>query len=225
MHPETDPSSAVAGEIEGAESPGIHLPEGLADDRNSLRALIASDPVLGELYSDTAFVLEIGDEVLPLASPLLRDRSTWYTLAPGDRIVLHVRRSLLAANCPEFPHNALFLQLLRDAPVVHGDEQRTKQAPVFSHQVFAGSLKDSARMGDDYLMTDLAGIIELHREHYRVGVLNSLFFSTLCLRDYHYRMQKANAFYHIQAIDLPFPNLEFHYLTQRDRFPESVLPI
>jgi len=30
--------------------------------------------------------------------------------------------------------------------------------------------------------------------------------------DYHYRKQKENAFYHIQAINLPFQNLEFFYL-------------
>jgi uncharacterized protein len=209
-------SSDVAGQIAEGRSAGIQLPDGFADDRNSLRALIANDPVLGELYSDTAFILEMSGELVPLASPLLKDRSTWYTLAPGDRIALHVRRSLFDANCPQFLTNALFLQMLRDTPVVHGDEQRTKQAPLFSYQLFVNALKESTRLGAEYLMADLSGIIELHREHYQVGVLNSLFFCTLSLRDYHYQKQQINAFYHIQAINLPFPNFEFHYLTQRD---------
>ena len=42
----------------------------------------------------------------------------------------------------------------------------------------------------------------------------NLFFTTGYLRDYHYQKQKANAFYHIQAINLPFQNVEFHYLPE-----------
>jgi len=209
MHPDPVQASEIVGPA------GVQLPEGLADDRNSLRALIADDPALAELYGDGAFVLEMGGELVPLVSPLLRDRSTWYSLAPGDRIVLHVRRSLFAVNCQDVAYNALFMQLQRDTPVVDGDEQRTKQAPVFCYQLFANTLKDSERLGADYLMADISGIIELHRDQYHVGVLNSLFFCTLGLRDYHYQKQQDNAYYHIQAINLPFPSLEFHYLTQR----------
>ena len=223
MHPDSMQSGDVAGQIAEDRSAGIQLPDGFADDRNSLRALIANDPMLGELYSDTAFILEMSGELVSLASPLLKDRSIWYTLAPGDHIVLHVRRSLFDANCPQFVSNALFLQMLRDTPVVYGDEQRTKQAPLFSYQLFADTLKVSARLGADYLMADLSGIIELHREHYQVGVLNRLFFCTLGLRDYHYQKQQNNAFYHIQAINLPYPNLEFHYLTQRDAVPDVAI--
>ena len=102
--------------------------------------------------------------------------------------------------------------MLRDTPVVYGDEQRTKQEHVFTYQIFANCLPESTRLGADYLMADLSGIIELHREHYRKGVLNNLFFTTLHLREYHYQKQKNNAFYHIQAINLPFQNFEFNHL-------------
>ncbi len=179
-------------------------PSEVADDRSALRALIADDPALAELYADGAFVLELGSELVPLVSPILRERATWYSLAPGDRIVVHVRRSLFAANCGNVAHNALLLQLLRDTPVVDGDEQRTKQTPVFSYQLYFDRLKDSERLGADYLAADLSGIVELHRDHYPVGVLNNLFFCTLALRDY--RTQESR---------LAFPSLEFHYLSQR----------
>lgn len=215
MQPDPDQSTETQGQDTIVPSSGIRLPEGVADDRNSLRAMIADDPLLGELFSDTAFVLEMGSELVPLVSPLLKERPTWYSLAPGDRIVVHVRRSLFNANCMEFQRNALHLQLLRDTPVVHGDEQRTKQESVYCYQRFANTLEESARLGADYLMADISGIIELHRDHYRIGVLNSLYFCTLCLRDYHYQKQQDNAFYHIQAISLPFPDLQFHFLTQR----------
>ena len=124
-----------------------------------------------------------------------------------------MRRSLFDANCDEFIRNTLYLQLLRDTPVVYGDERRTKQEHIFTYQLFANTLPVSMRFGPDYLMADLAGLIELHRAHFRKGVRNNLFFTTLCLRDYHYQKQKNNAFYHIQAINLPFQNLEFYYPT------------
>ncbi len=254
----------------------IRLPNDLVEDKNTLQAMIAADSILQELYSDTAFILEVGDELIPLTSQLLKDRATWYTLVPGDRIVLHAQRSIFDANCPEFLRNTLYLQMLRDTPVVYGDElipltsqllkdratwhtlvpgdrivlharrsvfdancteflrntlylqmlrdtpvvygdeQRTKQEHVFTYQLFASCLVESVKLGTDYLTADLSGLIELHRNQYRRGVRNNLFFSTLFLREYHYQKQKNNAFYHIQAINLPFQNFEFNYPVPKD---------
>lgn len=209
---EMHPSLAFNQEPEAKVTTNIRLPNDLAEDKNALSAMIEADPVLQYLYSDKAFVLEFGGEMLPLASQLLKERSTWYTLAPGDTIVIHVERRLFEANCSETLRNALYLQMLRDTPVVYGDEQRTKQEHVFSYQLFANCLKESERLGPDYLMADISSLLEIHRGHYHKGVLNNLFFTTLHLRDYHYQKQKNNAFYHIQAINLPFQNFEFHYL-------------
>lgn len=193
---------------------GLRLPAELQEDRNALPALIAADPQLAELYSDSAFVLELGAERIPLASQLLKPRSTWYTLAAGDRLVLHVRRSLFEANCAEPIRNTLYLQMLRDTPVVYGDEQRSKQEHLFTYQIYRDCLAASDRLGPDWLMADLAGIVGLHRGLYRHSVLNNLFVTTQYLRDYHYQKQKNNAFYHVQAVNLPFQNIEFFYLPE-----------
>lgn len=207
MHPQAAFASAPL-----ALRDGIRLPNDFVEEKNTLAALIAADPVLQVLYSDDVFVLEVNGERIPLVSQLLKDRATWYTLVPGDRLVIHVRRSLFDAACPEFLRNTLYLQLLRDTTVVYGDEQRTKQEHVFNWQLYANCLQASDSMGEAWLCADLSGLIELHREHYRRGVRNNLFFTTFFLREYHYRKQQANAFYHIQAINLPFQNFEFHYL-------------
>ena len=195
-----------------APPPAIVLPNDLGEEKNALRALIAADPILPALFDDDAFRLEIGDEIVPLASQILKERQTLYTLAPTDRLRVHVRRSLFDVACNEPVRNTLYLQLLRDTPVVYGDEQRSKQEHVFTYQLFANCLESSERFGDEFLMADLAGLLALHRPHFRRGVLNNLFFTTLYLREYHYQKQKNNAFYHIQAINLPFQNFEFHYL-------------
>lgn len=193
-------------------APTIVLPNDLYQEKNALRSLIAADPVLQQLYSDSVFVLEVGDEWVPLSSQILRQRATCYTLTERDRLVVHVPRSLFDANCPEPVRNTLYLQMLRDTPVVYGDEQRMKQEHLFTYQLHTHCLPASERMGEGWLMADLAGLVALHRPLYRRGVLNNLFFTTAYLRDYHYQKQKNNAFYHVQAVNLPFQNFEFFYL-------------
>ncbi len=203
-----------------AETPALQseavlaLPHELGDESNTLRALIAADPLLQALYRDDAFVLEVGDELVPLASQLLKRRNDWYTLTGDDRLVVHVRQELFDANCSEPVRNTLYLQMLRDTPVVYGDERRSKQEHLFTWQLHTRCLEASERMGEGWLMADLAGLVALHRRLYRHGVRNNLFFTTGYLRDYHYQKQKANAFYHIQAVNLPFQNFEFFYLNR-----------
>lgn len=199
---------------EGAASPpaGLLLPNDLEQEHNTLVALIAADPLLQQLYRADAWIIEIDNARTPLCSPLLAQRSTWHTLLSGDRIVLHVRRELFAAGCPETIRNTLYLQMLRDTPVVYGDERRRKQEHLFTYQLFHDCLEASP-LGPEWLQAELSGLIDLHRAHYRHGVRNNLLVSTGYLRDYHYQKQKNNAFYHIQAINLPFHNFEFHYLT------------
>ena len=190
----------------------VVLPNDLYEEKNALQALIDADPLLQQLYSATAFVLELGGELLPLASQLRKQRVDHYTLAGSDTLVVHVRQELFSANCAEPVRNTLHLQMLRDTPVVYGDEKRCKQEHLFTYQLHTHCLQPSTRLGDGWLMADLAGIVALHRPLYRRGVLNNLFFTTACLRDYHYQKQKNNAFYHVQAINLPFQNFEFYYL-------------
>lgn len=189
------------------------LPNDLADAKNGLRALIAADPVLVQLYRTDAWQLEINGEWLALESQILRARSDCHTLLPGDTLRLHLRRELLAVACPEPVRNTVHLQVLRDTPVVYGDEQRRKQEHLFSYQLFANCLADSP-LGADWALLDLAPLLALHAPLFRRGVRNNLLVTTGYLRDYHYQKQKANAFYHVQAINLPFQNVEFHYLTE-----------
>jgi uncharacterized protein len=208
MHPSlafAQPSATPAGQH-------LMLPTDFGEDKNTLPALIEGDATLQQLFSDRAFILELADEPIPLSSQLLKQRRTQHTVVPGDRVLLHGRRDVLEANCPEPIRNTVYLQLLRDTPVVYGDEQRTKQEHIFTYQLYANCLTPSARHGEDYWQVDLSELLALHRRHFMRGVLNNLFVTTLFLREYHYQKQKNNAFYHVQTANLPFQNVEFHYL-------------
>jgi uncharacterized protein len=206
------PSLAFADTPEPDTTRRLLLPNDLGEDKNTLQAMIAADTTLQSLFSDSAFIVELADEQLPLRSQLLKPRRTQHTLVPGDPVMLHLRRDVLQANCTEPIRNTLYLQLLRDTPVVYGDEQRTKQEHIFTYQLYANCLQPSLRFGADYLQLDLADLLTLHQRHFRRGVLNNLFVTTLFLREYHYQKQKNNAFYHVQTANLPFQNFEFHYL-------------
>lgn len=192
--------------------PEVRLPNDFTPEKHALVKLIEDDPVLRELYSDKAFLLEVGDETVELASQILKPHSTWYTRARGERLVVHFPRSLLSVACDEPVRNTLYLQMLCDQPVVYGDEKRTKQAHLFTYQLYADCLLESSLLGAGHIEADIAAIVDMHEHLYRRGVLNNLFFTTQYLRDYHYQKQKANAFYHIQAVNLPFQNFEFFHL-------------
>lgn len=191
-------------------TPQIILPDDLYLQKNALTELVAADPLLAELYSDRAIIIEINGETHALGSQIMKNRRELFSIGSGDRVRLHIRRSLFEAACDETLRNALHLQMLRDTVVVYGDERRSKQEHIFSHQIYFSLLKPSPLI-DGFVTADLSGLFELHRDMFLKGVLNNLFVTTSYLRDYHYQKQKGNAFYHIQAINLPFQNFEFYW--------------
>lgn len=190
---------------------GLVLPGDLDDAKNGLAALIAADPILRQLYRADGWIMEVNGERHGLQSQILQGQAHWHTLLPGDSLHLHVRTELFEAACPEPIRNTVYVQMLRDTPVVYGDEQRSKQEHLFTYQIYRNCLLPSP-LGADWLMADLSGIVAGHHSLYRRGVRNNLLVTTGYLRDYHYQKQKNNAFYHIQAVNLPFQNFEFHYL-------------
>jgi uncharacterized protein len=59
-------------------------------------------------------------------------------------------------------------------------------------------------------------MIKQYVDEYSTDKPNNILFTTSSLRDYHYLKQKNNAYYHIQAINLPFQNIEFIYVDEGD---------
>lgn len=198
-------------EQEQPKTPMVLIPAELYDQKNSLQALIAADPLLQQLYSPDAFLLELNGELIPLQSQILAPQRSLYSIGKDDQLVLHIRRSLFEANCTELIRNTLYIQLLRDTTVVYGDEQRSKQEHLITHQIFHNLLQPDLLLGEEWLTADLAGLLQLNSRYFIKNVLNNLFVTTGQLREYHYQKQKNNAFYHIQAINLPFQNFEFYW--------------
>lgn len=184
------------------------LPNDIVDDKNQLQVIIQSDETLKMLYKEEMFMLEVSGEMIPLYSQILKAQRDILSITDEDSIGIHVHKDML--NITDDPlRNTIYMQMLRDTLVVYGDEQRTKQAHLFTYQLWLDFLLESSLA--DYKYVDISKIIHGHSHLYRDKILNNLFFTTSSLRDYHYSKQKNNAFYHIQAINLPFHNIEFCY--------------
>jgi uncharacterized protein len=101
--------------------------------------------------------------------------------------------------------------LLRNTTVTYGDEARHKQEHLMDYALYSPSLIAQANKQQNYYHYDISAILRLHSPLFLAKVKNNLCISTKALREYHYAKQRRNAFYHIQAINLPFPNFEFFW--------------
>lgn len=180
------------------------------DEKNTLGYLINDDNNLKELYSDDCFIVEINDESEFLSSQILKIDRSQHFIDSGDSIELHIRKSIFNANCTDVLTNTLYIQLLRDTKVVYGDEQREKQEHLLTQQIYYNQLEASSK-GDQWLKINLMPLLKLIENQFLSDVVNNLLVTTNSLREYHYKKQQKNAFYHIQAINLPFQNIEFFW--------------
>ena len=85
-----------------------------------------------------------------------------------------------------------------------------------THQVFTNTLKQEPSDKEGYYTINITKILSLYYHRLSEVKPNNLFFTTSELRDYHYAKQKKNAYYHIQAINLPFQNIEFLYVNCKE---------
>jgi uncharacterized protein len=205
---EVHPMSLV--NVDNKENPDntMKLSSDFYDEGNALSNLINQDDILKEMYSKDNFILEINGEEEGVISQILRSMRSTKFIDSDDEILIHIRKSVFDINSIDPKTNSLHLQLLRDTKVIYGDEQREKQEHTFTNQVYMNQLSNSHK-GDDWLTLDLAPWLKIWSNQFIDDIPNNLFITTTTLREYHYKKQQKNAFYHIQAINLPFQNIEF----------------
>ncbi len=182
----------------------------------NLWTLIRQDEKLQALYDPDAFVLDVDGISRPLVSQILRTERCCIWLTPESRVRLYLREGLFSENCPEPQNNALFIQLLSGEQIVYGDEKRPKQRHIATELVYADCVLAVPSDRPGWAVWDLSAFLHTYGPFLSRTEENNLLFTTTALRDYHYAKQKANAFYHMQAMDLPFQNIEFFYLTAEE---------
>lgn len=183
----------------------------LFDDENALSALIEKDPVLQKIYADDQLRLLVDGVPYTLRSPVLSNQSDVAMIQSSSKVLLELDESMLGANAKDWVNNYLMIMLLRNTMVQYGDENRVKQEHIFDYQLYNNTLSNAATKVGGMLQFDLMPLLQLHRHCFLPDVRNNIYVTTKSLREYHYQKQQKNAFYHIQAINLPFPFLEFYW--------------
>ena len=180
------------------------------NDYTSLEEIILKDINLKYIYDSNSFILRLDGNNYPLSSQITKNKREIIYITPNSKIELLMKKDLIKelADYPE--NNSLYIMLLSGSLVTYGDEGRTKQRHIATIQIYKGVLDKN--IVDDYYVYDLKNIIKEYKNEYSSNLPNNMFFTTASLRDYHYLKQKNNAYYHIQAINLPFQNIEFYYI-------------
>lgn len=195
------------------EEPEKYLPVKTSAEYPALEQIIAQDAKLQYIYDSGVFELDVDGDRYPLISQILRKSRQILYLTPLSTVKLRMKKHMLEEECDYPENNALYLMLLSGDLVTYGDERRTKQRHIATHQIYKGVLDHSGDNEEEWYVYDISGLLREYAKEYATGRPNNLLCTTTVLRDCHYRKQENNAYYHIQAINLPFQNIEFYYLT------------
>lgn len=183
----------------------------IEQDIPSLTSIIEADNRLKNIYSSDIFILKIDDTEYKLESQILKTKRDIVYLTDETKITLYIKKDVLE-DCEYPANNSLYMMLLTGDTVQYGDEQREKQEHIMTHQIFTNTIKKEISDKEGYYNVDITSILSLYYDKISTQNPNNLFFTTAELRDYHYTKQKNNAYYHIQAINLPFQNIELFYI-------------
>ena len=182
------------------------------NDYPNLESMISSDKNLKYIYDSNSFILSVDGVLYNLESQIIKKTRDIVYFTKKSSIKIYMKKNLILENCDYPENNSLYIILLSGNLVTYGDEERTKQRHISTKQIYKGVLDNTKSDMDDYYVYDISNFIKEFSLEYSDTNENNLFFTTSALRDYHYLKQKNNAYYHIQAINLPFQNIEFYYI-------------
>ena len=184
----------------------------IPSSNNKLEELIKNDLKLKYIYDDNSFILKNNNEEYSLSSQILKKERDIIYITNNTKTFIYMKKHLIEEECDYPENNSLYIILLSGNTVIYGDEQREKQRHLATLEVYKGVLDNIKSDREGYYMYDISNFLREYSNFYSLENTNNIFFTTSSLRNYHYIKQKNNAYYHIEAINLPFQNIEFYYL-------------
>ena len=182
------------------------------NEYKDLKDLIEEDPKLKYIYDSESYIIKVDEEEYKLESQILnRIRNTIY-VDNNSKITIYIKNNILDEVSLYPNNNSLYIMLLSGDMIEYGDEKRVKQAHIMTHQIYKGVLEKNISDKEGFFQVDITNILKEYYPYLSKEHANNLFVTTSDLRDYHYQKQKNNAYYHIDAINLPFQNIEFYIL-------------
>lgn len=177
--------------------------------------IIEEDKKLKNIYSSDIFILKVDNKEYKLESQILKNTRDILYLTDESKIKVYIKKGVLE-DCDYPSNNSLYMMLLTGDTIQYGDEQRVKQEHIMTHQIYTNTIKQYESDKNGFYCVDITDLLKMYYKKLSTVNANNLFFTTNELRDYHYSKQKINAYYHIQAINLPFQNIEFFYIDCRE---------
>lgn len=193
-----------------------YIPNNNSNDYISLLDIIKEDIKLKYIYDNSVFILKVDDQEYNLESQIIKKKRDIIYISKYSNINIYIKNNMLDEECDYPDNNSLYIMLLSGDLIKYGDEGRTKQRHIMSHQIYKGVLEQNKSDKKGFYQYDISNILKEYSKYISKENPNNLFFTTTALRDYHYLKQKNNAYYHIQAINLPFQNIEFYYLEEEE---------
>ena len=195
------------------ENVADYVPERKANNEfPDLTQIIEEDDKLKYIYDKDSFILCVDGNEYRLEPQITKNVRDIVYLSKESKIEIYMKKHLISEQCDYPENNSLYIMLLSGNLVTYGDEGRTKQKHIATKLVYKCVLDDAESDRENYYRYDISNFIKEYAKQYSVDRTNNIFFTTSALRDYHYIKQKNNAYYHIQAINLPFQNIEFYYV-------------
>ena len=192
------------------EDKSAYIPIKKSNDYPNLIDIINEDPNLKYIYDNSVFTLEIDGIKYKLESQIIKGVRNIVYITDKSKVLIYMKKNLINELCDYPLNNSLYIMLLSGDLIKYGDEGRIKQRHISTTQIYKGVLDKNSN--SDYYIYDISNMIREYKYEYSSSNPNNIFFTTNALRDYHYQKQKNNAYYHIQAINLPFQNIEFYYI-------------
>ncbi len=184
----------------------------LNNEYPTLEEIIKTDNKLKYIYDTNSFILKIDNIEYKLESQITKKTRDVIYITPKSSLKIYMKKELINEICDYPENNSLYIMILSGNLITYGDELRTKQRHIVTHQIYKGVLDHITSDKAEFYMYDISNLIKEYKQEYSLDNPNNIFFTTSTLRDYHYVKQKNNAYYHIQAINLPFQNIEFYYI-------------
>ena len=151
--------------------------------------LIEEDEKLKYIYDSNCFILKVEDEEYNLSSQILKGIRQIIYINEKTEINLYIKNDLLDQVCDYPNNNALYMMLLSGDTIKYGDEKRTKQAHIMTHQIYKGVLEQNKSDKMGYFKVNINTILKNYYKYLSKTNPSNLFFTTTSLRDYHYTKQ------------------------------------
>lgn len=189
-----------------------YIPNRISNNNQDLLSIINNDKNLKYIYDDDSFILSVDGIEFKLESQIIKKTRDIVYITKTSKIEIYMKKNLINEVCDYPENNSLYIMLLSGDLITYGDENRKKQRHIATHQIYKGVLDNNVSSKKGYYKYDISSLIKEYSKEYSISDPNNIFFTTSSLRDYHYLKQKNNAYYHINAINLPFQNIEFYYI-------------